>query len=825
MVIGLLIGACCADAFTAEAEHWAFQALGRAAPPRVDSDVVIRGAIDRFVLAKLENQGLSLSPEADRRVLIRRLTLDLHGLPPSVEEVEAFARDDSPSPYERLVDRLLASPRHGERWARHWLDVVRFAETHGFEMNQPRDNAWPYRDYVIRSFNDDKPYDKFVTEQLAGDVLGEDVATAFLVGGPWDQVKSPDPKLTMDQRMDELHDMVSTTGSAFLGLTVGCARCHDHKFDPISQRDYYGLQAVFAGVQHGERELPRPDEPGRAAELEALRSELAVVDARLGDLEPLANPGALPGAPAARPSVQPRGNVERFEPVEARYVRFTALATNASEPCIDELEVLTADGARRNVALASLGVKARSSSNYVGSELHKLEHLNDGLHGNSRSWISGEPGRGWVELELAEKVTVDRVIWARDREGRYSDRLATEYRVEIAREPGGPWKTVASSADRAPYGSVSAATPQRVTAASGESGSSSDAQLQRLRDRRAEVENRMARLSARLKVYAGSFTQPGETRVLFRGDPAQPRDPVSPSALAALGDPLALSPNAPERDRRSALARWITGPASVLTARVIVNRLWMHHFGEGIVSTPSDFGANGARPTHPELLDWLARRLIENGWHLKPIHREIVLSSVYRQSSAPTDHGLAVDAQTRLLWRFPPRRLEAEAIHDTVLFASGKLDLTMGGAGFSAFAPNENYVRVYEPKKLFGAQDWRRMIYQTKVRSHQDGTFGAFDCPDGGQVCPKRARSTTPLQALDLLNSNFILDQAAFFSARLQHEAGADPGTQTRRAFWILFNREPSAEELDGAMALTRDHGLVALCRALLNANELLFMP
>lgn len=333
--------------------HWAFQPLRRPALPTVSGDGWVRNPIDRFIVARLEKDKLAAAPEADRRTLLRRLKFDLLGLPPTPEEIEAFLDDASGTAYETLVDRGLASPHFGERWARHWLDVVRFAESDGFETNLARPNAWPYRDYVIRAFNADKPYSRFLMEQLAGDALGADEATGFLVGGTTDRVKSPDIALTLQQRADELHDIVSTTGSAFLGLTVGCARCHNHKFDPISQVDYYGLSAVFAGVQHGERPVADGSSgPSRKAHAEALAKELAQVEQAIAEAEPIAQPS---GPANRRPPVNPLQNVERFAPVKAKLVRFVVLATNSAEPCIDELEVYTAGAAPSNVGLASAG--------------------------------------------------------------------------------------------------------------------------------------------------------------------------------------------------------------------------------------------------------------------------------------------------------------------------------------------------------------------------------------------------------------------------------------------------------------------------------------
>ncbi len=808
--------------------QWAFQPLTHPVPPEIAGSTWSEQPIDRFIESRLRTEGLTPSPPADRTTLIRRLTFDLIGMVPTPEETTAFIADESPDAVERLVDRLLASPHYGERWAQHWLDVVRFAETNGFETNTPRPSAWPYRDYVIRAFNEDKPYTQFITEQLAGETMGADAATGFMVAGAWDEVKSPDPVLTAQQRTDELHDMVSTTGAAFLGLTVGCARCHNHKFDPISQRDYYSMQAVFAGVEHRERKLKPPDYEVRLAQAAELRPKIDAIDAKLLKFEPVARPESTPEPGSLRPSVSAEYNVERFEPIEARFVRFTVLETNQYEPCIDELEIYAErtapDQPLRNVGSAFVGGKASASGTYPGSTIHLLKHINDGGHGNSRSWISNETGKGWVQIELAAPTRIDRIVWQRDREGKFKDRLATRYRIEVSRFPPdafveglNPWKVVASSEDRKPY-DKDAETPGRFSDLGLPSAESEE--LVELLLARKQLDNRRKSLLEFPGIYAGDFTDPKPTRMLHRGDPMQPGDEVTPGGIGAVVPKLELATDAPERERRLALARWIADPANPLTARVMVNRIWQHHFGQGIVATPSDFGANGVRPSHPELLDWLASEFISRGWSVKAMHRMIVLSSAYRQSSAPRSDGLARDAGCKLLWRYPPRRLDAEAIHDSILAVSGKLDLRFGGPGYSPFEPNDNYVRVYKPLAKFGPAQWRRMIYQTKVRMRTDGTFGVFDCPDGGQTIPKRTLSTTPLQALNMMNSPFIVQQAELLAERLKADAGQDANGQIVRAFQLAFNRAPDADEARAARELVSQEGLAVLCRALLNTNE-----
>lgn len=782
-------------------------------------------SVDGFVRAGLAAEGLALSPEADRRTLIRRLYFDLIGLPPSPEEVRAFINDSSPQAWERLVDRLLASPRHGERYARHWLDVVRFAETSGFETNLPRPNAWRYRDWVIQAFAGDLPYDQFVTSQLAGDVAdgGADEATGFLTGGADDAVKSPDPVLTANQRADELHDMVSTTGSAFMGLTVGCARCHAHKFDPIPQEDYYAVKAVFEGVRHGERPLKKRDDPGQQAEVKKLKSRLAALDARLAELEPMAMPPAAtagvssmpPGSPPARPAVTAGVNVDRFPPAEAKWLRFTIDRSSGAEPCLDELEVFTAEAAPQNVAC---GAALSSTGDYAGNPAHCLAHLTDGKYGNDFSWISNAEGKGRIILEFAGLPRIDRVVWSRDRspEARYRDRLALSYRIEISRD-GQDWQAVAASFDRLPQEAAAAAA-----ASADPPNAAGTTEWREIREERKKAAAELVALSAPAMAYCGKMEEPAPTRRLQRGDPMDPREEIAPHALSAVPVSFSLPPGAHESDRRLALARWLTDPANPLTARVIVNRLWQWHFGEGIVSTPGDFGANGARPTHPELLDWLAGQLIRRRWSLREVDRLILLSAAYRQSSATRPEGMAADAGCRLLWRFPAHRLEAESIRDSILAVSGALNPAAGGPGFSTFQPNENYVRVYNPKTTFGPDDFRRMIYLTKVRMQAEPTFGVFDCPDAGQTAPRRGRSTTPLQALNLLNSPFLMQQAEIFATRLVRESGPEPGDQLRLAFQLCYQRDPAPAEREACGEVLRNLGLPAVCRALLNSNEFL---
>lgn len=967
-----------------EPKYWAFRAPEMPTVPEVSDAAWSANPIDAFIHHKLGEKGLSPSPEADRRTLIRRLYLDVLGLAPTPKEVETFLNDPAPDAYEKLVDHVLASPHYGERWARHWLDVVGFAETDGFETNIPRPNAWRYRDYVIRALNEDLPYTQFIKEQLAGDAMNADMATGYLVAGPWDRVKSPDIVLTKNQRDGELHDMVNRTSAAFLGLTAGCAKCHDHKFDPISQRDYFQLRAIFSGVQHGEREIRPADYDERMAKAERIRAQITELDSKLADYRPQATLGLtcidddgplfqLSGAPSVsmlrrplgrasvakskqgpgesylywegvantdhfswnldatgehqiwlswiagedrshkvsyildqdgnrattddqttlatvnhhkmanqedevtkgwrwggfydggvhtlqstariflrtledgrivsadlialapvttgaatmpttrpqiRPAVSHKGNEERFSTIEATALRMVILGTNnGNDVCIDELEVYSTGDSPTNIALASAGATPSASSQYTNNTKHKTIHLNDGKFGNDFSWIPGEKGEAWAQVDFAAPHAINRLVWARDRKGQFDDRLATDYRVEV-RTPTGEWLVVASSLDRAPYGRRNPATAPFALV-----GLNDDAQqqLDTLLAQKPELDAALKELTTFPRIYGGKFVKAEPTNFLYRGDPMEERDPVNPGGINQVGEPLQLASETPEQARRVAFADWVADADNPLTARVMVNRIWHYHFGRGIVETPSDFGAMGSRPSHPELLDWLALTFIQDGWKPKSVHRRILLSQTYRQSSTPREEAMAIDAGTFYLWRFPPRRLEAEPIRDTVLQTSGVLDLAMGGPGYEVFKPNDNYVRVYDPKVEFGPAEWRRMIYQMKPRMEQDETFGIFDCPDGGQNQPKRTISTTPLQALNMLNSPFMMQQAKLFAERLA-EAADEPVAQAEQAFVLAYNRAPDAEERAASAAFIAEHGLDLFCRAIYNTNEFLYL-
>jgi hypothetical protein len=580
-------------------DWWALQPVVRPKLPAVKNIHWGRNAIDAFVLHKLEERGLQPADPADRRTLIRRLSFDLLGLPPTPEDVAAFENDPAPEAYERLVDRYLHSPGYGVRWARHWLDVVRFGESNGFEFDEPRPNAWPYRDWVVNALNRDMPYDAFVRLQLAGDVLRPDdanalKATGFLVAGAYDTVGQTQQSEAMKRvvRQDELEDIIGTVGQTFLGLTINCARCHDHKFDPIRQVEYYQLTAALGGVRHGERTLP------------------AVAD----------------------------------------------------------------------------------------------------------------------------------------------------------------------------------------------------------------------------KVYAVAPRQPEKiAHRLLRGDPARSGEAVSAGGVAAIpgvNASFGLPADAPEGERRKKLAAWITHPKNPLFARVIVNRLWHYHFGVGLVDTPNDFGFNGGRPSHPELLEWLAAELAENGWRLKHLHRLIVTSATYRQGASWHESAARVDAGNRLLWRKSPRRLEAETVRDATLFVAGRLNTRIEGPSFQDLRPvraEGTPAIIYLPADA-GEEPQRRTLYRMWSRGGRNRLLDAFDCPDPSTTAPNRAVTTTPLQALAMLNNAFVLHMSRHLAQRIESEAGGDVDRQIRRAYRLAYGRFPRDEERQRARQVVQKHGLMVLTRALFNSNEFLYV-
>jgi hypothetical protein len=780
-------------------DHWSFK-------PHAPFDGERK--IDDFIREKLNENGLVMAPEVDRLSWLRRVSFDLTGLPPAPEDVTAFLNDSNPNAHERVVDRLLSSPRYGERWAQHWLDVVRYADTHGFEVNTPRENAWPYRDYVIKAFNKDLPFDQFIREQLAGDQLGKDAATGFLVTAarllPGQIGKDAASKRLA--RQDELGEIVINTSEAFLGLSVGCARCHNHKFDAISAKDYYTMQAFFAGVSYGERPIQSDHSEDVLQEVKDLKSRLREINRAMTSFFPLAGSGEK------RAPVNALLNIDRFTPVKARKVRFTINKTNKYEPCLDELEVFDLDG--NNIALASLGVIGSASGSKIEVNRHQLEFLNDGEYGNERSWMGSETS-GWAMLEFPREQTINRIDWARDRNGKFSDRLALEYVIEVASNAN-DWQVVANSSDRR-----NGAPDVESDFAALDSGQRKKATL--LLEEKAGLESRLAAVARSGSIFGGVFGKPEATFLLNRGDAEQPGEEVYPAVLHSLGD-ITLAQNSSDAERRMELANWIATPENPLTARVAVNRVWQGHFGIGLVETANDFGRAGAVPSHPKLLDWLASEFIRSDWSMKHLHRLIVLSKTYRQSEQITTPGQAKDAEVRLLWRFPSRRLEAESLRDAILAVSGRLNLKTGGPGFNLFT-SRGGLSGFPPITKFKGEGLRRMIYAHKIRMEPDSVFGAFDCPDAGQSVSRRRQSTTPIQALNLFNSQFTIDASNAFAQRVREKAGEEVAPQITYAYELAYGRCPEPDELADAESVVRKHDLSTLCRAIFNSSEFLFIP
>ncbi|MBN9522441.1 DUF1553 domain-containing protein [bacterium] len=844
-------------------DWWALKLLPEIRNPKSE----IRNEIDSFVAAKLRDKGLSPSPPAGPRTLIRRVTFDLTGLPPTPEEIDAFLADRAPDAYEKMVDRLLVSPHYGERWARHWLDVVRYGETDGFERNAARPNAWPYRDWVVRALNADMPYDRFARLQLAGDVLVPDdpgavAATGFLVAGVHNTVLGTDAMRAV-ARQDELEDLVGSVGQAFLGLTLNCARCHDHKFDPVSQADYYRFAALLSGVGHGERALP-----DRAAgdaltklvrEIETVRAELRAIEApaRAGPAPAAAwdfraGPNDLAGGLHARPvggakltaagavldgktgylRTPPLAAPLRAKTLEA-WVKLDSLAQRGG----GVVSVQTPDGGVFDAVVFGENEPARWSA---GSDFFRrtrsfngpAEARDEPVHvalafdadGTVRGYRQGDPygtpykANGPVAFE-AGKAEV--LIGLRHAPAGGNRHLAGTVVAARLYDRALTAAEVAASFADGPGLVPEAAVEAKLSPADRARRAQAKARLTKLSEVEAEMRARLG-----VRVYANVPLPPGVTRVLARGDVTTPREVVAPGglpAVRALRPDFGLAPDAPDAARRKALAEWVTAPANPLFARVAVNRLWHHHFGTGLVETPSDFGFNGGRPSHPELLDWLAAEFVGKGYSLKHLHRLLVTSVTYRQQSVPRAEALKVDADNRLLWRAKPRRLEGEAVRDAMLAAAGLLDRTVGGKGFSDYRErNFNGTAYYDPFDPDEPAAQRRSLYRFTPRGANPGLLDALDCPDPAAAAPRRAVTTTPLQALSLWNGAFALRTADAFAARLEREAPGDAGKQVERAWVLAFARPPTPAEREAAVRLVRSAGLPALGRALFNANEFL---
>ena len=681
-------------------QHWAFQPISRVAPPEVKNEFAVLNSIDRFILAALETNQLTLAPRATREQLIRRVTFDLIGLPPTPKEIDDFVQDTSPTAYEKLIDRLLASPHYGERWGRHWLDLARFAESDGFEHDAIRPHSWRYRDYVIKSFNADKPYDRFVREQIAGDELFPKepdalIATGFNLLGP-DMVDSADQ---IQRRLNTLNDMTDTTSLVFLGQTLGCARCHNHKMEPFSQRDYYQFQAFFAPAKF-QRDLVVSTDTENAAQ----KAELAKYNART------------------------KSQQEEIERIEAPH-----------------RERLHAE------KLAKLSPEAQQAHNTPKE-------------------------KRTVEMENQIQETADLL---------------------------------------------------KITDAELVKGMSTQE-----KNRRAELVYALKRIAKPAGLPLAMALQnsngvPAKTFVLGRGDYNDPRDEVKPTFPEILNTSTnGAAKNVASEARRTALANWIASPENPLTARVMVNRIWQHHFGRGIVPMPSEFGTRAEPPTHPELLDWLAREFIAHGWSIKQMHKLIMLSATYQQSSQASAEALSRDPENKWLSHQNRLRLEGEVIRDSLLAISGQLNPKVGGPSVFPPIPADITRTSKNWTTSTNTQEYsRRSLYVFARRNLRFPFLEVFDAPDSNLSCAARGHSTTAPQSLTLLNSDEIMLAAKATAARVSKESGTAE-QQVALAYRLTLGREPTAKEreLTNGFLATSHGGMEELCRALFNLNSFVYV-
>jgi hypothetical protein len=870
-------------------DWWSLQTVRRPEPPTVRDVAWPRHAIDRFVLARLEAQGIAPAPDADRRTFVRRLFFDVIGLPPTPEETAAFILDPDPRAYEKLVDRLLASPRYGERWARHWLDLARFGESNGFEYDEPRADAWLYRDWLIDAFNNDMPYDAFARQQLAGDVLAPDdpqaiKATGFLVAGAYDTVGQKQQSAAMKAvvRQDELEDIIGTTCQTFLGLTANCARCHDHKFDPIRQTEYYQLTAALGGVRHGQRDVTSAAEKAdwtrqasaNRARIAQLLSDIGAIDAPIRS-QILAERRGGGAADAGLPSP-----VARWEFARSLGDALGELHGEARGAATLDNRGLHLDGREAYVATVPLEKDLRAKTLEVWLLLDDLQQSGGGamsvqtLDGavfdavvfgerDPARWMAGSNNHARTqsfsapdEVEADQQLVKLAIAYADDgtigayRNGRpygksYRAPAPVTFKAGEAQvlfglrhgPPGGN-KMLAATIVRAQLFDRALTAEEAAQSAAGSDFVSEADLLARLpadvATRRQVLSEELKKLEASLGArgqrtcYAVAPRQSEPARLLARGDSRQAGPVVRAGGIASLvglSADFGVAADAPEALGRLAFVRWVTSAQNPLFSRVIVNRLWHYHFGVGLVDTPNDFGFGGGRPTHPELLDWLAAELLSRKWSLKQLHREILLSSTYRQSTTFNAVAAKHDADNRLLWRRSPQRLEAEVVRDATLAIAGELNLAQGGPGFrDCTQVLRSGTYTYEPADPVGPQFNRRSIYRTWIRGGRSGLLDAFDCPDPSTASPRRARTTTPLQALVLLNNAFVLRMADKFAARVRADVGADPQQQIARAYQLAYSRDPTADEVRLAERIVADLGLAVLARAIFNSNEFLYV-
>jgi hypothetical protein len=867
-----------------EEKWWSLKPLVRPAVPQVEGAEPGQKPIDAFLQAALQAKGLKSSPEADRRTLIRRVYFDLTGLPPKPEDVETFVSDSDPLAYEKLVDRLLASPAYGERWARHWLDVVHYGDTHGYDKDQPRPNAWPYRDYVIRAFNQDKAYWQFVQEQIAGDVLFPGSpdgieALGFISAGPWDLIGHAEvPETKTDGKIArhlDRDDMVSNTMNTFNSMTVQCAQCHNHKFDPISSEDYYSLQAIFAAVDRTNKEYDR--DPAVGARRRELQAQVASASAEWKTLLEQVNHSAshrfaelqtqIETATKSKPG-ESRPEYGYHSGIEARQDSQKWVQIDLGKPC--EISKL---------ALAPCSDDFAGIGDGFGFPVrYKVEASSDPEFKKEAVLLvdrtgSDQPKPG-IALQAAEfgKVTAQFVrVTATKLAPRQNDYILALAELEVYDAEG---KNAARGAAVSSLDSTEA--PVRWTRRNltdgiypGSKVKTSEVEIAQWRqelqtllarnvsanllgrlqsssNHLATAKKELAALPAPSVVFVGAVhngsgafrgTGPdgGKPRPIFllnRGDVRKPIKEVSPGALSCIeGLPgrCTATKDQPEGQRRAALAQWITDTRHPLTWRSIVNRVWQYHFGRAIVETPNDFGRMGRAPSNAELLDWLAVEFRDGGQSFKKLHKLIVTSAAYKQVSTVLPEQQAaekLDADNQLLWRMNRRKLEAEAIRDTVLLLSGKLNPAMYGPAFQDFvvdkpehSPHYEYY-LHDPND---PKSHRRSIYRFIVRSQPEPFMATLDCADPSMLVEKRNESVSPMQALALLNNDFMVVMAENFADRLQNRQDILED-KVSAAFQEALGRKPSQQEREALTEFAKANGMANYCRLLFNLNEFMFV-
>lgn len=866
-------------------DWWSLQPLKQSTIPQDFRNEL--NPIDAFVKAKLQSSGLTLSPTADSATLFRRLSLHLHGMNPSQKnhvDLTAFNQR-----YNEHVQEFLDSPKYGERWARHWLDLARFGESNGFERDKARPDAWRYRDWVIKAFNENMPYDQFCRLQIAGDCLpkaGTDgtIATGFLVAGAYDDVGQSQQSAAMRAvvRQDELEDYVGTVSQAFLGLTTNCARCHDHKFDPILQSEYYALCAALDGVKPGRRNVtPAAVIAETEEEISHLKRQIDETRTRLNELE-----STIRQEVSKKLSKKQAQQTAVLQPVAHWDFNkdfndtLGTLHGKAEGGAFLQDGKLILDGKQAHVLTESLKQPIQAKTLIAKVYLGDLEQgggaaisLISEASKRFDAIVFGERQAGkWIagSENFVRTTDVSAPAELPENESRQPVHMAISYQADgtislyrNGKAYGAPYKRgnpiyypektrigfgirlLPVGGNRMLTGQIEHASlyDRALTAdeikslAMGQNfirneelsamiSKEQNASRERLRDKRNQLLKKNIQLRKQY-AYAVQPRQPQPTYRLIRGNTATPAELVIPAGIASIqgvNPSFQLPANASDKERRKKLAEWITNENNPLFSRVIVNRIWQHHFGTGIVRTPSDFGFTGGKPSHPELLDFLANHLINSGWKLKELHRLIVTSKTWKQAITENTRGNQIDVGNRLLWRGNRSRLDAESIRDSILQMAGQLNESGGGPSYQDFRTFNFNSQFYEVLDREGPQYNRRTIYRMIIRSGRHRLLDAFDCPDPSATAPKRSRTTTPLQSLSLLNHPFTIRMSGHFAHRVRNEVGQHPIDQVTRAVQLAWFRLPTLEEREIFTTFVKEHDLEALCRALINSNEFLYV-